>query len=609
MKHCLHWVKNDTAPEINRALEVLSQDYPFCSVEEGTLLRFVQGDELKVTVSDTEIVVTYNTMSAAMRGAGMALAGVDTDGESTPFTTFGVMLDCSRNAVMKVSYAKSVIAKLALMGYNLAMLYTEDTYQLPDEPHFGFLRGAYTLEEVKELDEYADSLGVELIGCIQTLGHMERFFNTKGSAPLRDTERIMLVGEEKTYELIAKMFDFWSKACRSRRIHIGMDEAHGLGTGKYADLHGHRPVYDIFNEHIARVCEMCEEYGLKPMIWSDMYYRMGSERHDYYDVNAVIPDYVVDAVPKNLELVYWDYYHLYPEFYDKMIQSHRQLGGEPLMGSGIWTWYRFCYDHKQTVDRANPCIDSCRKMGVKEFFFTIWGDNGAYCNFDTVLPGLLYAAERIYGRSGEEDARLDMLSEALGCVPFTQAVQASRMNYQAPHRDNGVSTASILMWDDLLLGIGWRKLNLDDEQTRCDFKRELKESIAYLKDLPYERAASRLLLAKIELREEMQKAYDNHDIGKIHDVWSLHIPKMIGLIDDFGTEFRRQWTAHNRYNGMESIQLRIGGMRARCDELGKRLRDYEKGLDDKIPELELVYDARCDSKGERYLDLVSMGVL
>ena len=69
------------------------------------------------------------------------------------------MLDCSRNAVMKVSYAKSVIAKLALMGYNLAMLYTEDTYQLPDEPHFGFLRGAYTLEEVQELDEYADSLG------------------------------------------------------------------------------------------------------------------------------------------------------------------------------------------------------------------------------------------------------------------------------------------------------------------------------------------------------------------------------------------------------------------------------------------------------------------
>jgi hypothetical protein len=32
---------------------------------------------------------------------------------------------------MTVAYAKSVLRRLALAGYNMAMLYTEDTYGLP----------------------------------------------------------------------------------------------------------------------------------------------------------------------------------------------------------------------------------------------------------------------------------------------------------------------------------------------------------------------------------------------------------------------------------------------------------------------------------------------
>ena len=41
--------------------------------------------------------------------------------------------------------------RLALLGYNAAMLYTEDTYALPDEPYFGFLRGAYTAAELRRI--------------------------------------------------------------------------------------------------------------------------------------------------------------------------------------------------------------------------------------------------------------------------------------------------------------------------------------------------------------------------------------------------------------------------------------------------------------------------
>ena len=62
---------------------------------------------------------------------------------------------------MTVDHFKRWLRRLSLMGYNMAMLYTEDTYKLPDEPYFGYLRGAYTMEEIKKLDAYAAKLGIE----------------------------------------------------------------------------------------------------------------------------------------------------------------------------------------------------------------------------------------------------------------------------------------------------------------------------------------------------------------------------------------------------------------------------------------------------------------
>lgn len=66
-----------------------------------------------------------------------------------------VMIDNSRNAVMNMTTAKKMIDCLAKMGFNSLMLYTEDTYEVDGHPYFGYLRGRYSKEELKELDAYA----------------------------------------------------------------------------------------------------------------------------------------------------------------------------------------------------------------------------------------------------------------------------------------------------------------------------------------------------------------------------------------------------------------------------------------------------------------------
>ena len=64
------------------------------------------------------------------------------------FDSFGVMIDCSRNAVPSVSGLKRFFDVISKMGYNCAMLYTEDTYEIESQPYFGHLRGRYTEEEL-----------------------------------------------------------------------------------------------------------------------------------------------------------------------------------------------------------------------------------------------------------------------------------------------------------------------------------------------------------------------------------------------------------------------------------------------------------------------------
>ena len=148
----LVWNDESLTPELHNLLTALAEEYPFTATgAEGKMLNFVEVDENPgVRWGQETVDIYYRTLTEAARGLGWALSGpngVENETrESRPFSTFGVLIECSRNAVLKVEYAKKWLRRLALLGYNMAMLYTKDAYALPDEPFFGYLRGRYSLD-------------------------------------------------------------------------------------------------------------------------------------------------------------------------------------------------------------------------------------------------------------------------------------------------------------------------------------------------------------------------------------------------------------------------------------------------------------------------------
>ena len=148
--------------------------------------------------------------------------------EKICFDKFGVMIDCSRNAVMNVSAFKKMADILSSLGYNTIRLYTEDTYEVDGEPYFGYLRGRYSKAELQEMDAYAAERGVELIPCIQTLAHLGAIFRYAEYGQIKDIDDILFVGEERTYKLIEHMFFSLSQCFSSRSLYAGQ----GKGSRK-----------------------------------------------------------------------------------------------------------------------------------------------------------------------------------------------------------------------------------------------------------------------------------------------------------------------------------------------------------------------------------------
>ncbi|MBR5529816.1 MAG: beta-N-acetylhexosaminidase, partial [Oscillospiraceae bacterium] len=135
--------------------------------------------------------------------------------------TLGIMLDCSRNAVMKPEQVMEFANLAAGMGYNMLMLYTEDTYELEGDPYFGYMRGRYTREELRAIDTHCQNIGMELIPCIQVLAHMNQLKYMDDYSLMYDCNDILMVGEERVYQLINKMFDTLEACFTTRRAHIG----------------------------------------------------------------------------------------------------------------------------------------------------------------------------------------------------------------------------------------------------------------------------------------------------------------------------------------------------------------------------------------------------
>ena len=596
---------------VAEGFQILSDFLGFEICEDGEkihLSRTAEGHSAKIQNGNAYIF--YSSVSGAMRALTQIVHHLKTSGkavdmdacESEVFQTCGAMLDVSLGATAPtVKSWKLYLSYLARMGMNMLMIYSEDMYALRDYPYFGYMRGAYTEAELSEIVDFGEKLGIELVPCIQTLAHLSKVQRWKANAAMFDTPAVLLIDDEKTYALIEHMVETMRRVFRTKRIHIGMDEAHGVCLGRYYDIHGPVDRYETLLRHLRRVVDICQKHDFAPMMWSDMFFRLGSKTNDYYDIHAVMPKNISEIIPEGLSQVYWDYYHTDADMYEKLICAHKAMG-DVVFAGGVWAWTGFAPRYKQTLDSTYPALKKCIEHGINHVFATVWQSDYSECDLFNALLGLqLYAEFHAGGEvTNERLAEAFFVHTGMDADVFL-AMDIDDLGEQNPIYDYSVpySFAEVehcipvlskqAFSQDPLMGL------FDKNFSYIDLKSHFAKAYQRLASKKAEGLAGELLaistahakivMEKCDLGLRLKALYDAKDkIGLAEVV--LDMKALLVSLNDLYVLYADRWYKTYKPFSFDERDMRFGGIRARIERAIQRVEAYLSGKIDSIDELE-----------------------
>lgn len=579
---------------LKRAANELNGKYGFGLSDAGVKTRLsLGGTGIKVTSENGGLTVTVQkrvqAFYALKRIADECADGAVPNGYGfvcdSSFRDLNYMFDCSRNAVPKTETVEETVRLLAVMGYDTFMLYTEDTFAVKSQPYFGYLRNPFSGEDIRRFDEYCKLFGIELVPCIQTLAHFNSIVRYPAMGHLFDFSDILMVGEESTYRFVEDLISTCASYFSSRRIHIGMDEAYMLGRGKYMDKHGARSRYDIMSEHLARVNGICKKYGFHAMIWSDMFFSLTLSAQ----YGGELPAEVVEKIPADVDLYYWDYCSTEPEHFEAMMNKHRVFPNTIGFAGGATKWHGYTPDNRYSIASCEAAAKACVKTGIRDYIVTGWGDNGAECSPFAVLPTLLACSRFNYGDFGQDEAFAKSFFGLTG-VPYEEFIKIDLGNRVTEHDDvQEKNTANkYLLFNDILLGTLDTIIDEGQGGLYAKHAEELGAAAERAGRWRYlfetQRALCEVLAIKADLGIKLRGAYQSGDKPALAAAYEK-LRQLPERIEAFYELLRAQWEKENRPNGFDVQDIRIGALKQRVQVAMKKVGDYLSGKAESVPEL------------------------
>lgn len=450
----------------------------------------------------------------------------------------GVMLDVSRGKVPTPACVREIIDLCARCKLNVLMLYTEHTFRFRRHPKIGAGDSPLDAETMRDLDAYASDRCVELVPCLQSLGHMSHVLEHPEYAHLDETDEgwTLSPAEPGTYELLADLYDEYLPNFQSGWLNANCDEPWDLCRGKSRAREAELGGGGVYLEHVRRLKELAARNGKRTMIWGDVVHAH-PERIPEIDRDLVLLDWWYEA-----------------DFDFDRVKVFAENDIEFLVCPGTSSW-NCLFPRIETSNRnIARWADAGRRHGAKGLLNTDWGDYGHYN-----LQGnswFAYAMGAQHAWSGDCDDRT--FDRAFSRLVFDDESGQVAKLYRAL---GSVHDAGFRMWNG--------------SPIQCLFFDELEESI-------FVGAAKRSALAKSEralarVRDRLAGAAPK--FGTREQTWRelvyaadaslLAVRKAAAGLDHL--DWRRNpraWRAPER----RSLARTLAGLADEQQALGRRLR-------------------------------------
>ncbi len=500
---------------------------------------------------------------------------------------FGALISCSRGP-MNVGRIKDFIDKLSLMGYNYLELQVDTEYKIDGEPFFGYLNGAYTKEEIKEIDLYAKSKGIELSPCIQTLGHLSRLLSIPEYSRLADTSDVLLIDEPETYRLIEKMIKSISESFSSEYIHIGADEAFGVGLGRYLSLHGYKDRYDLLLRHVQKVVDIAKKYNLKPKMWSDMFSHLATEKDE--NGVAIIDKNVREKVPDGISLCCWDYAYKEDKIWDTQFKSHKDFNREIWFYGSSWTCWGYAPFNNYSIYAMRGALQRAKANGIDKIVITLWADSGHECSYFSALPALYTIRQNYLGNFDEDKIKQGFYDAFKVSYDDFMLLDLPNLNKNNEKYEKTDCVSRNILFNDCFLGkidpmiekvlpipFGEYAEELFSAKTRMG-------EYGYIFD--YLAKLCKVCEIKAELGIRVRKSYQNNDRKELTALL-IDFRETAKRMEEFTNSFRKYWMKDYKTEiTLKYHEVMLGGLTARVRCCAERIEKYLLGEIKEITELE-----------------------
>ena len=299
----------------------------------------------------------------------------------------GFMYDISRNKVPTVKTVKDIIDVMALLKMNHLELYVEGfSFGYKSFPQYLKENSYLSIEEYKEIEEYANSKYIDFVPNMNGFGHMSAWLAQPELKHLGETETGMFKWgtfrkpstlnalDPASIELVKKMYADMIPHMKSKYFNMNFDEPFELGlerTKEAVEKYGEAKIY---LDYTKKAYDEIKKYGKTPIIWGDV---------------LIHHDDALPLIPKDMIFAEWGYEAEHP--FRTNLAKLRDAGIKFLAAPGTATW---CTIAGRKDDAFENILNACyytKEYGGEGILLTDWGDNGHLQPLPISMPYLTYA--------------------------------------------------------------------------------------------------------------------------------------------------------------------------------------------------------------------------
>jgi hypothetical protein len=355
-------------------------------------------EEYQLLIVEDQITITGGDTNALLHGVQTLRQMIIQKGAALPCLEIndfpelknrGFYHDVTRGRIPTLQTLKLLADKMSYYKLNQLQLYIEHSFLFKDFSEVWRDDTPLTAEEIMEFDRYCKGLNIELVPSVASFGHLHKILSTKTYEELCELEgsndrefsfiermqhHTVDVTNEKSFDMIKKMFMEFIPLFTSGQFNLCADETFDLGKGKSKSLADTLGTERIYVDFLKKLCSFLVAQGKRPMFWGDI---------------IISNPEMIKELPKEVICLNWDYNTDVPDTNTKKLSG---LGVSQYLCPGVHGWRHFINRNDFAYDNIKRMSNYAHQYNAEGLLNTDWGDLGHINHPEFSMPGMIYGA-------------------------------------------------------------------------------------------------------------------------------------------------------------------------------------------------------------------------